>query len=79
MMGIMIHEFDVPVCNSFQAKILNDQLCYEIDLNKFKSEFSIRHLRTGVTFLIDNNEDRQYSWKLHQHQKVEEGKMEYLN
>ena len=26
-MGVMIDQFDVPVCNSFQAKILNDQLC----------------------------------------------------
>ena len=30
--GIKIDQFDVPVCNSFQSKILNDQLCYEIGL-----------------------------------------------
>ena len=35
-MGVNIKQFDVPVCNSFKAKILNDQLCYEIDLNKLK-------------------------------------------
>ena len=29
-MGVKIDKFDVPVCNSFQAKILNDQLCYEV-------------------------------------------------
>ena len=34
-MGIMLDLFDVPVCNSFQARILNDQLCYEVDLNPF--------------------------------------------
>ena len=34
-MGVKIDQFDVPVCNSFQARILNDQLCYEVDLNSF--------------------------------------------
>ena len=26
-MGVEIDQFEVPICNSFQAKILNDQLC----------------------------------------------------
>ena len=33
-MGVKIEEFDIPVCNSFQAKVLNDQLCYKVDLNR---------------------------------------------
>ena len=32
-MGIMIEQFEVSICNSFKAKVLNDQLCYEVDLN----------------------------------------------
>ena len=32
--GENIDLFDVPICNSFQAKNLNDQLCYEVDLRK---------------------------------------------
>merc|ERR1712155_53286 len=34
-MGVKIDQFDHRVCNSFKAKILYDQLCYEVDLNTF--------------------------------------------
>ena len=61
-MGIKIDQFDVPVCNSFQAKILNDQLCYEVDLNKFSVNIE-RELKTGFTFVMDYNVDRQISFK----------------
>ena len=33
-MGKKIDKFSLPVCNSFKAKILNDQLCYELDVNE---------------------------------------------
>ena len=36
--GVKITKFDVPVCNSFEAKLLNNQLCYEVDLNRFSNE-----------------------------------------
>ena len=58
--GVKIEEFDIPVCNSFQAKILHDQLCYEVDLNKFSNKSNIkRDLKIGFSFLMDYNEDRQ--------------------
>ena len=60
-LGVNIKNFNSPVCNSFNTKILYDQLCYEIDLNQF--ELDSETLKSGVTFLIDNNEDRQYYWK----------------
>ena len=64
-MGINTDLFDVPVCNSFQAKILNDQLCYEVDLNKFSDGNNIRkNLISGFNFILDYNEDRQVT--LHQ-------------
>ena len=59
-MGRMVEEFNVPVCNSFQAKILNDQLCYEVDLNRFADKGNVQNeLKLGFTFLMDFNEDRQ--------------------
>ena len=59
-MGIKIASFDLPVCNSFQAKILNDQLCYEVDLNKYSNKDNIEgELKSGFNFLMDYNEDRQ--------------------
>ena len=58
--GVKIDQFDVPVCNSFQAKILNDQLCYEVDLNLLSQKYNIkRELKLGFNFLMDYNEDRQ--------------------
>ena len=35
VVGTKLDKFEVPVCNSFKAKILNDQLCYEIDVNEY--------------------------------------------
>merc|ERR1712079_56903 len=59
-MGVQIDQFDVPVCNSFQAKILNDQLCYEVDLNRFTNKTNIKNeLELGFSFIMDYNEDRQ--------------------
>ena len=59
-MGVKIDMFDVPVCSVFQAKILNDQLCYEVDLDRFANENNIdRDLELGFSFILDYNEDRQ--------------------
>ena len=57
-MGVKIDQFNVPVCNSFQAKVLNDQLCYEVDLNTFSDNIG-NELKLGFNFLMDYNEDRQ--------------------
>ena len=53
--GVKIDKIDVPVCDIFQAKILNDQLCYEVDPNKFSDSTKM----TGFTFYVDTNNDRQ--------------------
>ena len=59
-MGVIIDQFSVPVCNSFQDKILNDQLCYEVDLEQFKNKDNIeKDLKLGLVFIMDYNEDRQ--------------------
>ena len=61
--GAKIEEFDMPVCNSFQSKILNDQFCYEIDLNKFTNKDNIKQeLTNGFVFTMDYNEDRQITF-----------------
>ena len=62
VVGVKIDQFDVPVCNSFQARILRDQLCYEVDLNKFSDKRNIvGELKLGFNFIMDYNEDRQVS------------------
>ena len=63
IMGVKIDQFDVPVCNSFQAKIMNDQLCYEVDLHTFSQKSNTNNeLALGFTFLMDYNEDRQVTF-----------------
>ena len=42
VMGVKIDEFDVPVCNSFRPKVLMDQLCYEVDPNKYKNQIDLK-------------------------------------
>ena len=62
-MGVKIPQFDVPVCNSFQARTLNDQLCYEVDLKKISNKDNIEHeLKLGFIFFMDYNEDRQVTF-----------------
>ena len=62
-MGIESANFDVPVCNSFQSKTFNDQLCYEVDLNTFSDKNNIeKQLQAGFYFLMDYNEDRQVTF-----------------
>ena len=59
-MGIRIEQFKHPVCNSFQPIIRNDQLCYQVDLNRFRNEAKVeQQLKKGLVLLLDFNEDRQ--------------------
>ena len=58
--GVKIDHFDDPVCNSFQATVVNDQLCYEVDLNRFSNKSNrAKELELGFYFFMDYNEDRQ--------------------
>ena len=39
---------------------MNDQLCYEVDLDKYKDKDNTeKDLKSGLVFLYDYNEDRQ--------------------
>ena len=60
-MGIKIDQFELPICYSFQEKIFNDQLCYEVDLAD-KNNPS-KELKLGFNFLMDYNEDRQIDFE----------------
>ena len=59
-MGVKIEQFKHPVCNSFQPIIRNDQLCYQVDLNRFRNKARVdQQLKKGLVLLLDINEDRQ--------------------
>ena len=58
--GIKVKEFNSPICNSFETKVLNNQLCYEMDLAKYSNEDNIhQELKSGLVFMMDYNQDRQ--------------------
>ena len=57
--GLKVDDFKYPVCNMFKAKVLNDQLCYEVDVNGFMTQKTAEDLKAGLTILVDYNEDRQ--------------------
>ena len=53
-------EFSVPVCNIFEARVKNDQLCYEVDLELLKDDDDMNHqLKDGLVLILDFNEDMQ--------------------
>ena len=56
-MGVKIDQFDVPVCNSFRPKIVLDQLCYQVDPNKYKDKIDLNQ-ELSLTLFIHYNEDR---------------------
>ena len=62
--GVQLPGFDKPVCNSFEAVVRDDQLCYEVDLERYKDKFNIKsQLERGLAFVMDYNEDRQVFFK----------------
>ena len=60
--GVKIDQFHIPVCNSFEAIILGDQRCYQIDLNRFSTKDE-SELTSGFAFIMDYNEDRQVTFE----------------
>ena len=58
--GVKMEDFELPICNSFRPSVRSYQLCYEIDLEKYKSKTSVeRDLKSGLVLSLDYNEDRE--------------------
>ena len=54
----LFHDY---VCNAFEPKIHDNQLCYEVDLNRYKDEQNLeRQLRDGLSLVLDFNFERQW-------------------
>ena len=58
VMGTKIDQFNVPVCNSFRPKIIQDQLCYTVDPNLYKNQIDLMG-ELSLSFFVHYNEDRQ--------------------
>ena len=65
LLGVKAEQFQSPVCNSFKEKIVQDQLCYEMNINDFSNSTKEEEknkselLKSGLILLLDYNEDRQ--------------------
>ena len=55
-MGVKIDLMETPVCKSFKAKIVRDQLCYTVDPNEFMKSSEL-----SLALFISYNEDRHWS------------------
>ena len=63
--GAKVKGFEIKVCNIFEPKIFNDQLCYETDLDKLKDsnkKILDEQLEMGLTLVLDYNEERQANY-----------------
>ena len=51
--------FSVPVCNIFKETMVEGQLCYQADVDRFRDEVEREKIVSeGFVFLLDYNEDR---------------------
>ena len=59
-MGTKHSNFKLPICNSFQATVKDEQICYEMDLDQYKNESDlVKQLQEGLVLYLDYNEDKQ--------------------
>ena len=80
--GTTIEGFDVPVCDIFEPKIHNDQLCYETDLEEIRSkdnDIAMKQLKVGLVLILDYNFDRQFDFALKEELKNTSKKRLYFN
>ena len=61
-------EFDISVCQIFKMTVLNDQLCYKADIDRYISNLSSEDFKTGFVILVDKNLDRQIKPKSYNYQ-----------
>ena len=61
LMSIKIENFSLPVCNSFKAVVHKDQLCYQVELERFRKKENLKEqLLNGLVLILDYNEDRNF-------------------
>ena len=63
LVGTNINNFqETPVCTAFKQKIVNDQVCYEIDVNRFKADVDWEEsLQLGLSLVLDTNNEYDVS------------------
>ena len=76
IVGTQIEGFSDPICNSFVPNVHLNQLCYKIELERFRSNKDIKNqLKDGLVMILDYNENRQFV----REQKKEDSKRIFLS
>ena len=58
LLGRKAEGFHAPVCSAFTRKMVNNQLCYEVDLNRFRDQVDWKEsLKSGLSLVIDTNDE----------------------
>ena len=61
-LGRNMQGFSQPVCSAFRRIVFNDQLCYQVNVSQYQATVETSQVyEKGISFVIDTNEDRQYS------------------
>ena len=60
VVGTYHKEFPIPVCSAFVNAILNNQVCYKINVNEFIKEAKYDSQNFNLNLFLDYNEEKQY-------------------
>ena len=59
ILGTIHPGFSMPVCSNFKPKVLEDQICYQLDIQDLEDKVLIKKGElNGLKFVMDYNEDR---------------------
>ena len=58
VMGRKVPQFSKAVCSEFVETVLEGQVCYQVDVNKYRDSIDWRgSMEFGLGFLIDTNDE----------------------
>ena len=58
LVGRKVAAFQNPVCTAFREKVVNDQLCYGIDVNRLRGDVDWEEaLHSGLSLVLDTNDE----------------------
>ena len=77
-MGSESPHFNVPVCKAFTEVVLDNQICYQVDLNVYERKDG-KYLDSSLTFMVDENPERQFSAGSRVRSEVGENILDYTS
>ena len=58
VLGRAAPQFRQPVCSAFQERVLEGQVCYQLDVNRYRARLDWRaSMQFGLGLLVDTNQE----------------------